>query len=92
MRVKINLDIKGRQIELSREEALELRDILDSVVGKTVKEYTYPTTYPWHHWEKWVRPTQPRWGNTGDVIYTNAKTTPMCSVDDDQTFSFSLKS
>ncbi len=55
MDITLRLKVKGVEIELTREDAKELRDALNSLVGepKVVHEYC---NYPWPYW-KW--PTLP---------------------------------
>lgn len=64
---KIVLDINGKKLELSLEDAQGLRDALDEVLGKvdviTVKEpYPYPVTVPYIY-------TYPKWQYLPTVTY-----------------------
>lgn len=74
MEVKIKLKIKDVEIELSREDAQELRDILNGLVAKE-KEYipypiTYPITYPVYPDPYPHRPWSPWYGEHWDVTWS----------------------
>ncbi len=67
MEVKIKLKIKDVEIELKKDEAEELRDILNGLVRKEKEFVPYPLLYPVYPnlWDKW----EITWGDkTGDPL------------------------
>jgi len=48
--LKLVLKVKGVQIELSPQEAVELRDALDKVTGRGTQYVPYVVPYKWDVW------------------------------------------
>jgi hypothetical protein len=50
--VRLQLTVKGQNIELSEQDAIELRDVLVRLTGGVKEHYTYiPTWNPPYPWE-----------------------------------------
>jgi len=82
---KIVFNVHGKRIELSQDEAKELKMILSDLFGETKVVHEYHT-WPYHHWNTPIHPwiTYTGTGQTGtfsgnitdtvtnDTIYLNA--------------------
>lgn len=66
IKLKLRLEVKGVEIELTPEDAKGLRDALDKLVGEKRTEYVpswWPNfTWPWPY--TYVTTTPVTWGNT----------------------------
>lgn len=78
MEIKIKLKIKDVKIELNRKEIEELKDILETITGKTVVEKViererFPWAWPYLKWDydtvKWEKSYEPI-----VITYTGANT------------------
>ncbi len=52
MEISLRLKVKGVEIELSKDEAIKLREALEELTGKVVKqvEWVPYNPYPWRWW------------------------------------------
>ena len=77
MEVRVKLKVKDIEIELSQEEAKELKDILAKLVGE---DHWYPVYPNYPTWPVW-KPYKITWGGTVDTpSWTHVEDTGTISV------------